>query len=302
MNLIPKTIPFTQIENRLLSDKDIRLQVARFDELHPIVSGNKLFKLSFFLEEATSKNCKSVVTMGGAYSNHLVATAYACKQQNLQAIGLVRGEEVAHNLSETLQQCRHYGMQLFFVDRNSFSRLDKPAAAEMVGLAEEYFIFIPEGGYAPLGAKGAGLMMDYLLPQNPTHIILPVGTATTLAGLVSRQFPAVEIIAVPVLKNLFDISERLKYLLQTDNFKQPTIWTEYHFGGYAKKTSELITFMNSLYDEHQLPTDFVYTAKKMFGIFNNIDRNFFEPGSNIIAMHTGGLQGNRSLPAATLHF
>ncbi len=302
MNLIPKTIPFTQIKNEHLILKNIRLQVARFDELHPVVSGNKLFKLSHFLNEAQDRNCQTMVTMGGAYSNHLVATAYACKQQNLPAMGLVRGEEVAHNLSETLLQCRDLGMQLFFVDRNTFSYLDKLTAAELLGFAEDDFIFIPEGGYAPLGAKGAGRMMDYLLPQNPTHIILPVGTATTLAGLVSRQFPTVEIIAVPVLKNLLDVSERLKYLLQTSTFKQPVIWSEYHFGGYAKKTAELISFMNSLYVEQKLPTDFVYTAKMMFGIFNKIENNYFKPGSNIIALHTGGLQGNNSLPKDSLHF
>lgn len=302
MNLIPKTIPFTAINNQLLNDKKLKLQVARFDEIHPVVSGNKLFKLLFFLQKAVSLNCKTIVTIGGAYSNHLVATAYACKQQNLQAVAVVRGEEVVNNLSDTLQQCQHLGMKLFFVERNTFSHLDKKTTATIVDLPPADFIYIPEGGYAPLGAKGAATMMDYLEPQNPTHIILPVGTATTLAGLVSRKLDSVKIIAVPVLKNLQDVPERLKHLIVDENFTEPEIWPDYHFGGYAKNNAELISFMNLLYKEQQLPTDFVYTAKMMFGIFDKIQNNYFEKGSNIIAIHTGGLQGNRSFPTGTLHF
>ena len=302
MRWIPKTIPFTTVNHPLLKEKAIRLQVARFDEIHPVVSGNKLFKLLFFLEEAVAQNCETIVTIGGAYSNHLVATAFACKENNLNAIGLARGEEVEPNLSETLQQCKDLGMRLYFVDRKTFSNLDAGKAAQLVGLSPDKFIFIPEGGYAPLGAKGAARMMEYLEPQTPTHIILPVGTATTLAGLVSCNYPTAKIIAVPVLKNLHDIPERLAYLLETDNYKAPEIWTDYHFGGYAKKTAVLISFINKIYDEQKLPTDFVYTAKMMFGIFDKIKNNYFEAGSHIIALHTGGLQGNRSLPAKTLHF
>ncbi len=302
MRLIPKTIPFTTINHPLVSGKNINLAVARFDEIHPVISGNKLYKLLFFLATAAAQNIKTIVTIGGAYSNHLLATAYAGKENNLHTIGLVRGEEVAQNLSETLQQCRDLGMHLFFTDRITFADLDKAKAAGITGLALNDIIFIPEGGYGMPGAKGAANMLDEVLPKKPTHIILPVGTATTLAGIVSRELPDVEIIAVPVLKNLNDIPERIEYLLEGANFIMPEIWNEYHFGGYAKKTPELLSFMNELYMEQNLPTDFVYTAKMMFGIFDKIKNNYFKPGSRIIALHTGGLQGNRSLPAGTLHF
>ena len=158
-----------------------------------------------------------------------------------------------------------------------------------------------EGGYNAAGAKGASLIMDVIVADNFSHICTAVGTATTLAGLLIKKQIDQEIIAIPVIKNMFDIRERLNYLgVEAD--KPAVIFSDYHFGGYAKHTKELISFMNSFYAETLISTDFVYTAKMMYAIYDKIKSGYFKTGSNILCIHTGGLQGNKSLPPGTLIF
>lgn len=287
-------IIFDELKGEWLDEKKISLSVARLDKIHPVVSGNKLFKLHYFLEAYQSGNYESIQTFGGAYSNHLVATAFACAQLNIPCAAIVRGEEPAL-LSHTLQECIDYGMNIKFVSREIYS-----ASAYQQENSGKILV-IPEGGYHPLGAKGASLIMD-VVPANSTHICLPVGTATTLAGILQRAGNDQNIIAIPVLKGFTDINERLQLLNGENNHANLLIWDQYHFGGYAKKTPELLKFMNRFYEEHQLPTDFIYTAKMMYGVLDGIKNNRFAPGSKIICLHTGGLQGNSSLLPGSLIF
>lgn len=284
----------------LLTEKNIRLMVARLDKIHPVVSGNKLFKLHYFLEEAILQN-KSVATFGGAYSNHLVATAFACKIARLNCIGFVRGEEPLH-LSATLQQCRDNGMQLVFLSREKYTTLSMSSFPHYFPGLPSDTMTIPEGGYHPTGAKGAALIMEGIAKADASFICTAVGTATTVAGLLQRAAPYQQIIAVPVLKNLTDLSERLLHLNGRKTYNNLSLWDEYHFGGYAKKTDGLIHFMNELYEQHQMPTDFVYTAKLLFAVMDKIKNNWFPQNSKILCLHTGGLQGNHSLPGGSLVF
>ncbi len=289
------------IENDVLSEKGISLTVLRFDEIHPIISGNKLFKLHYFLEEIKRLQIHQVVTFGGAFSNHLVAAAYCCKINKLQCTGVVRGEEPAV-YCHTLQQCVNYGMRLKFVSRQAYKQKDEPGFLKEIAKINEEYYSIPEGGCHTEGARGAALMMDYV-PRNATHIACAVGTATTVAGLLTRANEQQRIIALPVLKGMNDLDERINFLTgkkYTD--QQLVIKPNYHFGGYAKATPELFEFMNHLFEEYHLPTDFVYTAKMMYGIMDMIEQDFFAAGSNIVCMHTGGLQGNLSLQKNILTF
>lgn len=302
MNLIPKTIPIFPLSDNVFKQKKIQVSVARFDLIHQLVSGNKLFKLLYFLKEAQDGQLPYLVTLGGAYSNHLLATAYACRQQNITAIGLVRGHEFEHRLSETLQQCKALNMQLFFIPRADYSLINQATAATIIKLAESQFVFVPEGGYHPKGALGAAEMFTYLKAERPTHIATAVGTATTLAGLLLAEKQNIDVIGIPVLKNMTDLNLRINYLIPQKTSPSFTIFKDFHFGGYAKKTPELISFMRTLYLEQNLPTDFVYTAKMMYAIYHQAKNNYFEPGSKIICVHTGGLQGNRSLPKGLLNF
>lgn len=287
-----------QFSNR---PSNIRIWIARLDLIHPVVSGNKLFKLHYFIKAAKESPHKTVVTYGGAFSNHLVATAWYCMNQGLTCIGKVRGEE-PKNLSHTLRHCLEYGMQLQFIPRTSYAELTSLDNPEPDNDLPEHCIIIPEGGYHPLGAKGASLIMDHINSINATHICTATGTATTLAGLIQSAGEHQQIVAIPVLKEMKDINKRLDYLLEGNAYKAPWIFDQYHFGGYAKKNAALLNFMNGFYQQHNIPTDFVYTAKMMAGILEQVNNGSFPEGSRIVCLHTGGLQGNASLPAGSLVF
>jgi len=278
------------------------LQVLRLDEVHPIISGNKLFKLHYFLEGLKMMpSATKIITFGGAYSNHLVATAYACKINNIECTGIVRGE-APRELSHTLQHCKEYGMQLHFTSRDDYSNKEEPDFIQQLQQQHGDCVIIPEGGYAVTGAKGASLITKWITGDT-THICCAAGTATTAAGLLLNIQPHQQLLLFPVLKGMVDVQDRIDYLTEGNfNKKQLHIADGYHFGGYAKKTGELIQFMNTLYNEQQLPTDFVYTGKMMYGVMDLIQKDFFPAGSKLCCIHTGGLQGNLSLPAGTLTF
>ena len=284
----------------LVQQKKVILSVLRLDKTHPVISGNKLFKLHYFLEPIPDSADKTIITFGGAFSNHLVATAYACKIKKLACIGIVRGEKPLQ-LSPTLQHCTAYGMQLHFISRNEYEKKDTGGFLNKIYDQYGNCLIIPEGGYHVAGAKGAGQIMK-LVDDDATHICCAAGTATTLAGLLLCVKPHQQIIGIPVLKGLRDIEDRIAFLNGTVNTKQLHIHHQYHGGGYAKKNATLIDFMNTLFNQYQLPTDFVYTAKMMYGIMDLIQRDFFPAGSKIVCIHTGGLQGNLSLQKGTLTF
>jgi len=278
------------LHDELFVQKQVTLSVLRLDKIHPLVSGNKLFKLHYFLEEAFAAKQDTILTFGGAYSNHLAATAYACKALHLKSIGIVRGEKPAE-FSPTLQQCLQDGMQLKFTSRQQYG--DKEQTDFIDDLKKEFgaVVIIPEGGYAAQGANGAALIMDLIKYNSYTHFCTASGTATTTAGLLLAVKPEQIVVSLPVLKGVTDNKSRIKELTgNTDDFKNLLILDNYHFGGYAKKTDELIGFMNDCWEKYKLPLDFVYTAKMLYGIIE------------ILCLHTGGLQGNKSLPLNSLLF
>ncbi len=291
-------IPIDTISNNILQQKNVSLSVLRLDKIHPTISGNKLFKLHYFLNEAIELSLPGIITFGGAYSNHLVATAYACKISGLKSIGFIRGERPA-NLSHTLTACIDYGMQLYFTSRESYKNKESDYFLDKLNEEEVGSLVVPEGGYHPKGAAGAALICKYV-SENTTHICTALGTATTLAGLLTGAKNNQQVIGVPVLKGMSDIAERVTHLTGIEHSFQ--LLEGYHFGGYAKKTEQLIHFMNQLYRQFELPTDFVYTAKMMFAVLDSVDKGFFAPGSEITCLHTGGLQGNLSLPSGSLIF
>ncbi len=294
-------ISFDELKSDLLSEKGIRLSVMRLDKIHPTVSGNKLFKLHFYVEACLASKHKTMLTFGGAYSNHLAATAFLCKEKGIKSIGIVRGEKPAI-LSHTLTQCINDGMILHFVSRNDYQNIETNDLKEQLKTTYGAFTYVPEGGFGNMGAKGAALIMNLLNDESTTHICTCVGTATTLAGLILNCREELNVIAVPVIKNMTDIENRIMQMTNSENRKKVTVFNEYHFGGYAKYNNELITFMNNFYTQYNVPTDFVYTAKMMYAIFDKIKQDEFMHGSNIVCIHTGGLQGNDSLTKGTLIF
>ena len=277
----------------------ISVDMLRLDGIHPIVSGNKIFKPKYFLTEAINSSHKQVITFGGAYSNHLAATAFVSNATELKCIGFVRGERHA-KLSHTLQFCTENKMRLEFMSREEYKKISSANFSDALVKTFGAHVLIPEGGFSEKGAEGAMLICDHYNFKDYSHVCCPIGTATTFAGLIKGSNEET-ILGFSVLKNLDDIENRLQYL-NIRSSKKYVMVSDYHFGGYAKKDALLISFINSFYEENKIPLDFVYTGKMMFGVNDLINKNYFPKGSKILCIHTGGLQGNKSLPGGTLNF
>jgi 1-aminocyclopropane-1-carboxylate deaminase len=273
-------------------EKDISVSVLRLDKIHPVISGNKWFKLQYYLKEAKEQHKKKIVTFGGAYSNHILAVAAACKMNGIVSAAIVRGEEPPV-LSQTLLQAKEYGMQLHFISREAYSEKKVPAALQ----SDEYY-FIAEGGYGEKGAEGAADILNYS-KKDFTHCCCAVGTGTMMAGLIRAVSSPQKVIGISVLKNNYGLEKNVQSLVSDQN-KEWQIIHDYHFGGYAKYKPELIQFMNEFYLRAAVPSDFVYTAKLFFAISGMVKTNFFPVGSKLLLVHSGGLQGNSSLRKGTL--
>lgn len=289
------------INDELLYEKNVPIDVLRLDRIHPVISGNKWFKLKYHLQEAIQQNKKGILTFGGAWSNHLVATALACRQANLASIGIIRGEEPAQP-SATLQEVQEYGMQLQFISREAYS--DEASIIPELQKQYPHYFIVPQGGQSHLGVLGAAEILKLAPIESYSHICCATGTGTMLAGLVHAALPHQQVIGICSLKMPDGENNSLNTLVKpyATDLKKYTIFYDYHFGGYARKTGELISFMNTIYQKHELPTDFVYTGKLLFGILHLVQNDHFQPGSRILMVHSGGLQGNRSLPNGTLTF
>lgn len=297
------------------SRPSIECSILRLDKLHPIVSGNKWFKLRYYIEEAIAHKASTIASFGGPYSNHLVALAYAAKQNNLKSIGYVRASK-EDTLTPSLQEALAYGMQLEFMGRTHFQEIKneilKTNQHRSINLSNtnnntDYkkgaIYFIDEGGYGLMGAKGAATILntqskDYNT-KDYTTIIAAVGTGTMLAGLINAAEAHQHIIGIPVLKNENTIEDEIKSLLINKNTPFSLLHS-YHLGGYAKTNPALFAFMNQLWTLEKIPTDIVYTGKLLLAVDSLLKENYFKEESKILVIHSGGLQGNRSLPLGTL--
>lgn len=266
----------------------IELFIKREDQLHPIISGNKFRKLKYNIRAAKEQNKKTLLTFGGAFSNHIVAVAGAGKEFDFETIGIIRGEELQEKIQEnpSLVVAQQFGMKLVFVSRDTYRLKDTPEFLEYLQSKFGDFYLLPEGGTNVLAIKGCEeILSDDDI--NFTHICASIGTGGTISGLINRAASHQNIIGFSSLKGDFLQNDIAKFA----NQKNWTINCEYHFGGYGKVTNELIEFINSFYLDHAIPLDPIYTGKMMFGIFDLIQNNYFPPNSKILAIHTGGLQG-----------
>lgn len=278
----------------LFNKNGIDATVLRLDQIHPAISGNKCFKLQYYIKEAKEQKKKKIVTFGGAYSNHIIAVAAACKLNGLTSSGIIRGEEPPV-FSPTLMQVKEYGMELYFISREDYSEKKIPGELQ----SEEYY-FIPEGGYGKKGVEGAANILNYT-KKDFTHCCCAAGTGTMMAGLTNAALPHQKIIGISVLKNNFELEENVRSLLNNEQ-KEWQIIHDYHFGGYAKHKPALINFMNEFYRQTNIPSDFVYTGKLFYAIADLVKINFFPPESKLLLIHSGGLQGNISLNKGSLIF
>jgi 1-aminocyclopropane-1-carboxylate deaminase len=291
----------TQIQElhaEFLYERGIKLFIKREDQNHPRVSGNKWWKLKYNLEEAKKQGHSKLLTFGGAYSNHIYATAAAANEIGFESIGIIRGEETPP-LNHTLSFAKAMGMVLNFVSRGTYRNKTDQKFIDDLHTRFGDFYLIPEGGSNPLAVKGCAEFGGKLKADlNFDYVCLPIGTGATMAGIIAGVGNTKKVIGFSALKGgdflVADVKANLKAYTPTD-FSNWEIMTDFHFGGYAKTTSQLLDFKKSFEMKYDIPLDHVYTAKMMAGIFDLIERGYFEKGSTILVIHTGGLQGNQSV-------
>ena len=293
-----QTSILTKINDSWLDHYAIELWMKRDDLLHPIISGNKWRKLKYIIDHALSLQKDTIISMGGAWSNHLHALAFAGKMLDLKTIGIIRGERPAH-FNPTLSDLEAWGMNVKFASRHDYRQLRQHKyCTDLPGLElQEYWL--PEGGAVEFALAGVREMVAEI-DQVYDSICVSCGTGTTLAGIISTVSSKASVIGFAALKNAdFLYADVAEFLLQQPPIRCPwTISLDYHFGGFAKTSVELQAFIEDFENNNGIALDHVYTGKMMFGIYDLIRKNWFKPGQRIIAVHTGGLQGKRGLNSA----
>jgi 1-aminocyclopropane-1-carboxylate deaminase len=280
-----------------LANKQVSLFVKREDELHPKISGNKYRKLAFNIEEAKRLGKTTLITFGGAFSNHILATAAAGKEFGFDTVGVIRGDELANDLektlssNDTLRTAKEMGMQFQFVSRSDYRLKMNP---EFIDNLEKLFpnsYILPEGGTNDLAIKGCEDILEDK-DSEYDYVCLSVGTGGTISGVINSSNFHQKVIGFPALKGDFLIKEIENNKVNKQNWK---LNLDYHFGGYAKINTDLITFINSFYERTGISLDPVYTGKLFFGIFDLIKKDYFPINSKILLIHTGGLQGIKGM-------
>ena len=271
-----------------LSNKTISVSIRREDLIHPFISGNKFRKLKYNLVQAKAENNDTLLTYGGAFSNHIAAAAYAGKEYGFKTIGIIRGDELESKIFEnpTLKFAQECGMQFKFVTREEYRH--KTEADFIENLKHEFgdFYYVPEGGTNEFAVQGC----EEILTQDDSQydfVCSAVGTGGTISGIINSSFPHQKVLGFPALKGDF-LNNEIRKFVHKENWE---LITDYHFGGYGKVNPELIAFVNQFYAENQIPLDPIYTGKMVFGVIDLISTNYFPENSKILLIHTGGLQG-----------
>ncbi|PWJ59265.1 1-aminocyclopropane-1-carboxylate deaminase/D-cysteine desulfhydrase-like pyridoxal-dependent ACC family enzyme [Dyadobacter jejuensis] len=295
MKLLATTLPspLQRLTDSVTKTAEVELYIKRDDLIHPLVSGNKWRKLKYALQEANERDVKTILTFGGAFSNHLFALSAAGKLLGFRTIGVVRGEELEDKeRSSTLAFCEAQGMELVFVTRQEYKqRAERPFLDELCQRFDSPMI-IAEGGTGPLALQGVAELTGEVreqLGRRPDYYALASGTGGTAAGILSA---GASVLSFPVLKgggflekDILDLAGELSPDVSL------SLFTDFHFGGYGRWNTELLEFIDWFHREHHIQLEQIYTGKMMYGLYQLLERGYFKPGSSIVTIHTGGLQG-----------
>ena len=280
---IAQSIPYQHI-----SVGGINISIKRLDLVHPYISGNKFFKLKYNLLAAQQQGYKKLLTFGGAYSNHIAATAYAAQLFGFESLGIIRGEELASKaLNTTLNTAQQFGMQLQFVTREAYRQ--KQSLGYLAQLQQDYpdYYVIPEGGTNSLAIQGCQEILNKQDCENFDLICCAVGTDGTITGLIEASHPQQQVLGFSALKGDF-LAREIQQLTHKTNWK---ITDQYCCGGYAKTTPELLQFIRTFEHQHQIPLEQIYTGKMLLGLTDLIQQGTFPKDHRILVIHSGGLQG-----------
>lgn len=282
-----------KIDDPLFQSRGIELWLKRDDLLHPVISGNKWRKLKYILDHALSLNTQKIISMGGAHSNHLHALAYIGKSLGIKTHGLIRGERPTE-LNPTLSDLFAWGMSVEFVSRSEFRQFRTHKAYDSMPEIQIGEYWLPEGGAMELALLGVAELVDELV-MDYDIVCVPCGTATTMAGIINAVPKDKQVLGFSALKRADFLSADILQMLgkKLCHSKTWSIELDYHFGGFAKTSSVLLDFINTFEQTQGIKLEPIYTGKMLYGIYALIKQGFFKPGQKIIAVHTGGLQGNR---------
>jgi 1-aminocyclopropane-1-carboxylate deaminase len=277
------------VETGFFPDLGLELNILRLDEMHPGLTGNKWYKLKYNLEEMRSRGLSHLVTYGGAYSNHIAATAAAGSRYGFKTTGIIRGEP-HEKLNSTLTLASEQRMNLLYVDREKYR--DKKALDNWTrGALGDSVYILPEGGSNELAVKGCQEILDGL-SYRPDIICCSCGTGATIAGIASCATGKGRTLGFSALRDTSFFPAAMVAFGGKDLEDAPRVIGDYHFGGYGKVKPELIQFVKDFRSAQGIQLDYIYTGKMMYGIFDLAGRGFFNPGTRILAIHTGGVQGN----------
>lgn len=291
LRFMEESVPVVPVEDPVLHAAGVSLWLQREDLIDPLLSGNKWYKLKYNLQQARREEHDTLLTFGGAYSNHVYATAAAGKVYGFRTIGLIRGE-ATEPLNYTLQKARNMGMQLHYLDRQSYRRRQEEALG--AGLHQQFgrYYLLPEGGTNLLAVQGCREIGRYAGEFD--YVCAAAGTGGTLAGLALAMKGKGQLLGFSALKNgqfLLEDVQRLTQAYTQATFANITLVDAYHFGGYAKFKPPLIDFINHFGQQHQMMLDPVYTGKMLYGIYELANKGYFPSGSRVLAIHSGGIQG-----------
>jgi len=286
--------PVTQIHDHLLDQKNIKLFIKRDDLIHPQIQGNKWRKLKYNLLAAKTQKLNTLLTFGGAFSNHIHATAAAGHLLGFKTIGIIRGEETLP-LNPTLQDATNWGMKINYVTRAQYR--EKNSTKFITHLKKQHgdFYLIPEGGSNLNALTGCEEIIKEL-DENYDYVCCACGTGATLTGIIRELNNKSTTLGFSILKADDYIEKEVNNFLSSSHSTQLNKWainSDYHFGGYAKSSPKLLTFIDEFYKKHNIQLEPVYTGKVFYGLYDLIKQDYFEPDSRILAIHTGGLQGLR---------
>lgn len=279
-------------DQTLLLDTNLSVTIRRLDQIHPQISGNKFFKLKYNLIEAQRLGYRQILTFGGAYSNHIAATAYAAQRFGFESIGIIRGEELATQaLNPTLSTAVQHGMQLHFVSRGVYRQKHLPDYLAQLQQHYPHAYILPEGGSNYLAVLGCQEILSHQDQQDFDVICAAVGTGGTLAGIITASAAQQQLLGFSALQGDFltqAVQQHLPNLHPQNNWQ---ITDDYCCGGYAKTTPELLKFIDQFQQRHAIPLEPIYTGKMLYGIMDLISKQYFKAGTRILVIHSGGLQG-----------
>ena len=275
-----------EISLPILTDKGIRLFIKRIDKINKFISGNKWYKLKYNLVEAQNNGFNQILTFGGAYSNHISATSFAANKKQLKSIGVIRGEE-SLPLNPTLKFAKENGMYLHYISRSEYKGKEDEFFLRELKDKFGNFYLIPEGGTNSLAIMGSSEIIDEIDFQD--YICCSVGTGGTISGIINSIANHQRVIGFPAIKDFNKLENNVNHWTNNNKWK---FIGDYSFGGFAKVNSSLNEFINHFYETQQIPLDAIYTGKMMFGILDLIEKDYFPNNTTILAIHTGGIQGN----------